>query len=36
MNKKDIVRLPDGERAICEATVKKDPGKSQKLRRAMG
>ena len=34
MNKKYIVRLTDEERAICEATVKKETGKSQKLRRA--
>ena len=34
MNKKYIVRLTDGERAICEATVEKETGKSQKLRRA--
>ena len=34
MNKKYIVRLTDGERAVCEATVKKETGKSEKLRRA--
>ena len=34
MNKKYIVRLTDEERAICEATIKKETGKSQKLRRA--
>ncbi len=34
MNKKYIVRLTDAERAICEATIKKETGKSQKLRRA--
>ena len=34
MNKKHIVRLMDGERAICEATIKKETGKSEKLRRA--
>src|SRR5262249_35970254 len=34
MNKKYIVRLTGAERAICEATIKKEPGKSQKLRRA--
>jgi Homeodomain-like domain len=34
MNKKYIVRLTDGERAICEATIKKETGRSQKLRRA--
>ena len=34
MNKKYIVRLTDGERAICEATIAKETGKSQKLRRA--
>ena len=35
MNKKYIVRLTDEERAVCEATVKKEKGKSEKLRRAM-
>lgn len=35
MNKKYIVRLTDEERAACEATVKKERGKSEKLRRAM-
>ena len=35
MNKKYIVRLTDEERAICEATVKNEKGKSEKLRRAM-
>jgi hypothetical protein len=34
MNKKYIVRLTDDERAVCEATIKKETGKSQKLRRA--
>ncbi len=34
MNKKYIVRLTDDERAICEATIKAETGKSQKLRRA--
>jgi hypothetical protein len=34
MNKKYIVRLTDEERAVCEATVKKETGKSEKLRRA--
>jgi hypothetical protein len=34
MNKKHIVRLTDDERAVCEATVKKETGKSEKLRRA--
>ena len=34
MNKKYIVRLTDGERAACEAAVKKETGKSEKLRRA--
>src|SRR5262249_44011191 len=34
MNKKYIVRLTDEERAICEATIKKGTGKSEKLRRA--
>lgn len=29
MNKKYIVRLTDEERAICEATVKKEKGKSE-------
>ena len=35
MNKKYIVRLRDEERAVCEATVKKEKGKSEKLRRAV-
>ena len=35
MNKKYIVRLSDEERAICEATVKNEKGKSEKLRRAV-
>jgi hypothetical protein len=35
MNKKYIVRLTDEERAFCEATVKNEKGKSEKLRRAM-
>ena len=34
MNKKYIVRLTAEERAICEATIKKETGKSEKLRRA--
>ncbi len=34
MYKKYIVRLTDQERAICEATIKKETGKSEKLRRA--
>ena len=34
MNKKYIVRLADAERAVCEATVRKETGKSEKLRRA--
>jgi hypothetical protein len=34
MNKKYIVRLTDEERAICEATIRKEKGKSEKLRRA--
>src|ERR1700716_3330493 len=34
MNKKYVVRLTDEERSICEATVKKEKGKSEKLRRA--
>ena len=33
MNKKYIVRLTDEERAVCDATIKKETGKSQKLRR---
>ena len=34
MNKKYIVRLTDEERAICDAAVQKETGKSEKLRRA--
>jgi hypothetical protein len=34
MKKKYIVRLTDEERAICEATIHKEKGKSEKLRRA--
>ena len=34
MNKKYIVRLTDEERAICDAVIKKETGKSEKLRRA--
>ena len=34
MYKKYIVRLTDEERAICEATIKEEKGKSEKLRRA--
>ena len=34
MNKKYIVRLSDEERAVCEAAIKNEKGKSEKLRRA--
>ncbi len=34
MKKKYIVRLTEVERAICDATIKKEKGKSEKLRRA--
>ena len=34
MNKKYLVRLTDEERAVCEAAVKHEKGKSEKLRRA--
>jgi hypothetical protein len=34
MNKKYLVRLTVEERAICEATIQQEKGKSQKLRRA--
>ncbi len=34
MNKKYIVRLTDEERAICDATIKKETGESEQLRRA--
>ena len=34
MNKKYLVRLRDEERAICEATINQETGKSEKLRRA--
>ena len=34
MNKKYTVRLTAEQRAICEATIKKETGKSEKLRRA--
>ena len=34
MNKKYIVRLTDAERAVCEATIAREKGKSEKLRRA--
>ena len=34
MKKKYIVRLTDQERALCEATIKKEKGRSEKLRRA--
>lgn len=34
MYKKYIVRLTNEERAICEATIKKETGKSEKLKRA--
>src|ERR1700728_1720022 len=34
MKKKYIVRLTDAERAVCETTIKKEKGKSEKLRRA--
>ena len=36
MNKKYIVRLTDEERAICEATIEKETGQSEKLRPAWG
>ena len=34
MKKKYIVRLTEEERAVCDATIKKEKGKSEKLRRA--
>jgi hypothetical protein len=34
MKKKYIVRLTEEERAICDATIKKEKGTSEKLRRA--
>ena len=34
MNKKYIVRLTNEERTICDATIKAEKGKSEKLRRA--
>ena len=34
MYKKYIVRLTDKERAFCEAIIKEEKGKSEKLRRA--
>lgn len=34
MHKKYIVRLTDEERAMCEATIAQEKGKSEKLRRA--
>jgi hypothetical protein len=34
MKKKYIVRLTEDERVICEATIKKEKGRSEKLRRA--
>jgi hypothetical protein len=34
MYKKYIVRLTSEERSICEATIKKETGKSEKLKRA--
>ena len=34
MNKKYIVRLTEEERAVCEATIQEQTGKSEKLRRA--
>jgi len=34
MNKKYIVRLTAEEQAACEATIKKETGRSEKLRRA--
>ncbi len=34
-NKKYVVRLSDEERAVCEATVKNEKGKSERLRRAV-
>jgi Homeodomain-like domain len=35
MNKKYIVRLTDEDRSVCEAAVKSEKGKSEKLRRAL-
>jgi hypothetical protein len=35
MNKKYLVRLTEEERAVCEATVKNEKGRSEKLRRAV-
>ena len=35
MLKKYVVRLTDEERSVCEATVKNQKGKSEKLRRAL-
>ena len=35
MNKKYLVRLTEEERAVCEATIKNERGKSEKLRRAV-
>jgi Homeodomain-like domain len=34
MNKKYIVRLSEGERGVCQETIKKLKGSSQKVRRA--
>lgn len=34
MNKKYIVRLTDEERAVCEAAIRNEKGRSEKLRRA--
>jgi hypothetical protein len=34
MKKKYILRLTEEERAICDATIKREKGKSEKLRRA--
>jgi hypothetical protein len=35
LNKKSIVRITNEERAICEATVKNEKGRSEKLRRSV-
>ena len=34
MNKKYVVRLTAAERAICDAAIRKETGRSEKLRRA--
>jgi hypothetical protein len=34
MNKKYIVRLTNEERTVCDSTIKREKGKSEKLRRA--